>query len=650
MSALELKYLETLAALYPTADAAAEAIALLEGALARPRGTELFASDIHGEYNAFAHLLRGGSGTVRALIEETFGDSLGAAKKAELLTIATYPDEKVAAVLAATDEDAGSAWLATTLARLAAVARTAARRHSLADVEDRLPACGGSLVEQLIADATAAEKPARAALIEGAVAADFGPELAIALGTLIQHLAVDQLHLVGDVFDRGPAPQLIMDELLDYPAVDVQWGNHDILWMGAALGQPGSVANVVRICARYGNLSILEDAYGINLRPLAAFAADAYGSDPCAAFALKGNPGLSEAETRLTEKIQKAMAVIQFKVEAQLIAENPSFGLDDRNLLHLVNRERGTVVVDGVEYELLDTVFPTVDWSDPYRLTAGEAAVIEQLCAAFTGSERLQRHVDFLLSHGSLYKIENGNLLLHACVPLAADGSLMKVTLFGETYAGRALYDMVDASVRAAFLAADAEERKRGLDMLWYLWLGPGSPLFAKSKMATFELYLIADKAARKEVKNPFYSLLDDEAVIDRIFEDFGMDPATSRIVCGHVPVKAKDGEDPVKADGRVLTIDGGFSSAYQKTTGLAGYTLLSNAEGLFLDANTPLASREAAVEENADIIPERRVLARADAPITVAATDEGARIRAHIADLHTLLDAFRSGLVAEEA
>ena len=356
------------------------------------------------------------------------------------------------------------------------------------------------------------------------------------------------------MYDRGPAPQLIMDELLSCPNVDVQWGNHDILWMGAAArAAPAAWRNVVRICARYGNLSILEDAYGINLRPLATFAADAYANDPCTAFALKGNPGLSEAETRLTEKIQKAMAVIQFKVEAALIAENPSLGLDDRNLLHLIDRERGTVIVDGVEYELLDTTFPTVDWDDPYRLTEDEAAVIEQLCAAFTGSERLQRHMRFFLDRGSLYKIENGNLMLHACVPLAADGSLLEVTLFGETYRGCALYDMVDASVRAAFSATDEAERKRGLDMLWYLWLGPGSPLFAKSKMATFELYLIADKAARKEVKNPFYSLLDDEAVVDGIFRDFGMDPATSRIICGHVPVKVKDGEDPVKANGRVL-------------------------------------------------------------------------------------------------
>lgn len=636
MEANELACMEALSERYPTAVDVAAEIAELEGRLALPRATELFASDIHGEYNAFSHVLRGGSGAVRDLVEEVFGDTLGNDDKAALLALICYPAEHCACALKdAADADA---WLAEAAERLSKVARRATGGRTIDDVRALLPG-ELAIAEELVAGrSTPSRRPYRAALIESLVASGEGIALICALGTLIQRLVVDQLHLVGDVYDRGPAPQLIMDELIAQPNVDVQWGNHDILWMGAAAGSPGSVANVVRICARYGNLSILEDAYGINLRPLATFAAEAYADDPCVAFALKGNPGLSEAETRLTEKIQKAMAVIQFKVEAALIAENPSFGLDDRNLLHLIDRERGTVVVDGTEYELLDTVFPTVDWDDPYRLTEDEAAVIEQLCAAFTGSERLQRHMRFFLDRGSLYKIENGNLMLHACVPLAADGSLLEVTLFGETYRGRALYDMVDASVRAAFSATDEGERKRGLDMLWYLWLGPGSPLFAKSKMATFELYLIADKAARKEMKNPFYSLLDNEDAIDGIFRDFGMDPATSRIICGHVPVKVKDGEDPVKAGGRVLCIDGGFSAAYQKTTGLAGFTLVSNAEGLFLDANEPLASRAAATKGAADIRAERRVIAAYEEPQTVTDTDEGARIRERVALLRGLL------------
>ena len=337
-------------------------------------------------------------------------------------------------------------------------------------------------------------------------------------------------------------------------------------------------------------------------------------------------------------KIQKAMAIIQFKVEAQLIDENPGFGLEGRKLLDKIDYERGTVMLDGIEYELTDTVFPTVDPADPYRLTPEEEDVMQRLEQAFTGCEKLQRHMRFFLDAGSLYKICNGNLLFHACVPLNADGSLMETEVFGETYKGRALYDVMERYVRAAFDDANPELAKRGRDLLWYMWLGEGSPLFAKSKMATFELYLIAEKEARKEVKNSFYSYLDDERVMGGIFEDFGMDPETSRIVCGHVPVKVKDGEDPVKAGGRVLCIDGGFSAAYQKTTGLAGFTLVSNAEGLFLDANEPLISRDAAVEGTADIHAERRVLAAYDMPRTVADTDEGAHLRERIALLRTLL------------
>ena len=624
-SAQEIRYLKLLRKQYRTIQEASSEVAHLRAVLRLPKGTEHFLSDLHGEHAAFLHILHNASGVIKRKINDLYGDLLSGHERDMLSTLIYYPDEKLA--LLKKQGIVNEEWYRLTIYRLLEVCRVCSVKYTRKRVRDAMPRGMGSLMEEmLLSDNTPDKEGYYREVMQSILETGQSDALIIALSGVIQTLAIDRLHIIGDIFDRGPRADLIMDALENYHQVDVQWGNHDILWMGAAAGSPGSVANVVRICARYGNLSILEDAYGINLR------------DPCTAFALKGNPGLSEAETRLTEKIQKAMAVIQFKVEAALIAENPSFGLDDRNLLHLIDHERGTVMVDGVEYELLDTTFPTVDWDDPYRLTEDEDAVIEQLCAAFTGSERLQRHMRFFLDRGSLYKIENGNLMLHACVPLAADGLLLEVTLFGKTYQGRALYDMVDASVRAAFSATDEAERKRGLDMLWYLWLGPGSPLFAKSKMATFELYLIADKAARKEVKNPFYSLLDDEAVVDGIFRDFGMDPATSRIICGHVPVKVKDGEDPVKANGRVLCIDGGFSAAYQKTTGLAGFTLVSNAEGLFLDANEPLASRAAAVEGTADIRAERRVLAAYDTPRTVADTDEGARIRERIALLRTLL------------
>ena len=393
---------------------------------------------------------------------------------------------------------------------------------------------------------------------------------------------VSRLHFVGDVYDRGPEPDAVMDMLAAAPDADIQWGNHDIVWMGAAAGQPGCIAHVVRICARYGNLSVLEDIYGIDLSALSKFAASAYADDPCAAFGLKGSPALSDAEQTRHVKIQKAMAIIQFKVESALIARNPSFGLQDRDLLGRVDFAHGTVQIDGQIHELLDPVFPTVDASDPCRLSAAEQEVLDALVAAFTSCEKLQRHIRVFLDRGSLYKICGDLLLFHACVPLRADGHLQDVELFGTRYRGRALFDAVDAQVRAAFTASNPEKRRRGLDMLWYLWLGPGSPLFAKSKMATFELYYVADKAARKEEKNPFYTLCDDAEVLARVFEDFGMDASRSRIVCGHVPVKVKSGEDPVRCGGRFICIDGGMSKPYRSKTGVAGLSLVKDARGRF--------------------------------------------------------------------
>ncbi len=392
-------------------------------------------------------------------------------------------------------------------------------------------------------------------------------------------------HLVGDVYDRGPAPDKIIDLLMAYPDADIQWGNHDVVWMGAALGQPGCIAHVVRNCARYGNLDILTSSYGIDLAPLARFALSAYADDPCDAFALKSNPGLTDAELKMNVKIQKAMAVLQFKIEAALIDKYPSFGLKDRKLLHLIDYDTKTVTVDGVIYELTDIYFPTVDRDDPYRLTDEEQAVMDYLVDAFTGCEKLARHIRFLFERGSLYKICDGDLLAHACVPLNGDGTLKEVDIFGVTCKGKGLYDEAQKWVRTAFESDDEAMREKGRDLIWYLWLGPGSPLFAKSKMATFEIYLCKDKAARKEEKNAFYLLLDEKEPYERIFEDFGLDPARARIICGHVPVKAKDGEDPVKAGGRVICIDGGMSAAYSKTTGLQGYALTRKDERFTLFA-----------------------------------------------------------------
>lgn len=644
-----MRYLELLSRLFPSADKASAEIINLSAILNLPKGTEFFASDIHGEYEAFSHTLRNGSGSIRLKIDDVFGDSLSENEKRSLATLIYYPREKMELVLSQVDD--AEAWYAVTLQRLVAVCKRAAQKYTRSRVRKALPKDFAYIIEELMTENRhGVDKQAYyAAIVDAVIRTDRGGALVEALCLLIQRLAIERLHIVGDIYDRGPYPHIIMDALMEHHSLDIQWGNHDIVWMGASLGQRGCIAHVVRNCARYGNLSILEDAYGINILPLASFALEAYKDDPCVAFGLKGNPDLPPQELEMNVKIQKAMAIIQFKVEAQLIDENPGFGLEGRKLLDKIDYERGTVMLDGIEYELTDTVFPTVDPADPYRLTPEEEDVMQRLEQAFTGCEKLQRHMRFFLDAGSLYKICNGNLLFHACVPLNADGSLMETEVFGETYKGRALYDVMERYVRAAFDDADPELAKRGRDLLWYMWLGEGSPLFAKSKMATFELYLIAEKEARKEVKNPFYSYLDDERVMGGIFEDFGMDPETSRIVCGHVPVKVKDGEDPVKCGGRVLTIDGGFSKAYQPTTGIAGYTLISNSYGFVLAAHEPLESMRAAVVNELDIHSSRKVVELVDKRTLVADTDNGAVLKQQIADLEELLEAYRNGIVAEK-
>ena len=644
-----MRYLELLSRLFPSADKASAEIINLSAILNLPKGTEFFASDIHGEYEAFSHTLRNGSGSIRLKIDDVFGDSLSENEKRSLATLIYYPREKMELVLSQVDD--AEAWYAVTLQRLVAVCKRAAQKYTRSRVRKALPKDFAYIIEELMTENRhGVDKQAYyAAIVDAVIRTDRGGALVEALCLLIQRLAIERLHIVGDIYDRGPYPHIIMDALMEHHSLDIQLGNHDIVWMGASLGQRGCIAHVVRNCARYGNLSILEDAYGINVLPLASFALEAYKDDPCVAFGLKGNPDLPPQELEMNVKIQKAMAIIQFKVEAQLIDENPGFGLEGRKLLDKIDYERGTVMLDGIEYELTDTVFPTVDPADPYRLTPEEEDVMQRLEQAFTGCEKLQRHMRFFLDAGSLYKVCNGNLLFHACVPLNADGSLMETEVFGETYKGRALYDVMERYVRAAFDDADPELAKRGRDLLWYMWLGEGSPLFAKSKMATFELYLITEKEARKEVKNPFYSYLDDEHVMGGIFEDFGMDPETSRIVCGHVPVKVKDGEDPVKCGGRVLTIDGGFSKAYQPTTGIAGYTLISNSYGFVLAAHEPLESMRAAVVNELDIHSSRKVVELVDKRTLVADTDNGAVLKQQIADLEELLEAYRNGIVAEK-
>lgn len=649
MDAAEKRYLELLSRSFPTSEDAATEIINLTAITSLPKGTEFFASDIHGEYEAFSHILRNASGTIRMKIDDVFGDSMTDADKQSLATLVYYPREKTAIAVAALDDP--SEWYADTLLHLILLARKSSQKNTRSRVRKALPPEFAYIMEELMTengdreDDDAYYNAIIAAVIETGQAEALIREFCL----LVQRLSIDRLHIVGDIYDRGPHPDTIMDTLMQHHSIDVQWGNHDVVWMGASLGQWGCIAHVVRNCARYGNLSILEDSYGINLLPLAEFARRTYEDDPCVAFGLKGDPDLTEREKAMNVMIQKAMAIIQFKVEGRLIDENPSFGLQGRKLLDKIDYERGTVLLDGKEYELVDKVFPTVNPADPYALTPEEENVMRRLEQAFVGCDKLQRHMRFFLDMGGLYTIYNGNLMFHACVPLNDDGSLMEVDVFGSKHKGRELYDVMERYVRDAFTSDDEDARKRGRDLMWYMWLGAGSPLFAKSKMATFELYLIAEKEARKEEKNAFYKLMDDEAVIDGIFREFGVNPESGHIICGHVPVKVKDGEDPVRCGGKVFTIDGGFAKAYQPTTGIAGYTLISNSYGFVLAAHEPLKSREAAIAEELDIHSSRRVVETVDRRTLIADTDKGVELKSQIADLEALLAAYRSGELIEQ-
>lgn len=628
MAHAQERYLGLLSQLFPTPEETAVEILAEREELGLPKPTELYISDVHGEYEEFLHILRNGCGSIRKKIDAQFADTLSEEARASLATLVYYPEETV--------DDLEDEELQEALRNVVVLLTEEAKRHSSETLSDACPEPFAPIVQKLVANGAASDR--NELIFDASFDTVCVEELACALCETLRNLSVGQVHLVGDVYDRGPSPDLIMDEIEQAQNLDIQWGNHDVVWMGAALGQRGCIAHVVRNCARYGNLSILSDAYGINILPLANFAAKAYKDDPCVAFKLKGNPGLTPEEYDLNVKIQKAMAIIQFKVEAQLIDENPSFGLESRKLLHKINRQDNTVEVDGTTYALTDAVFPTVDWDNPYALTSEEEAVVESLVEAFTGCEKLQRHIALFLDKGSLYKIQNNTLMFHACVPLNADGSLKETDIFGTPYKGKALFDAVDHYVRAAFDDPDPEMQKKGADLLWYLWLGEGSPLFAKSKMATFELYLIAEKEARKEAKNPFYTLYENEEVMNSIFADFGMDLATARIVCGHVPVKVKDGETPIKCNGKVVVIDGGMSAAYQKTTGIAGFTLVSDANGVKLATHQPFVGTEKAISECRDLETSFQDICKADHTVLVAETEEGEDLVERINDLESLL------------
>lgn len=648
-----LKYLQLLSEKYPSIQAASTAIINFSALLQLPKGTEHFLSDIHGEHEAFQHVVRNGAGSILRKIDEMFSNSMSKSERRNLATLIYYPEMKAPLMLnSVPDKDE---WSRLALVRLVKFSRRLSSKYRREQIRKFLPPAVSETIEELLYDQEGVEHKAAyyQSQIDTIVSTGSALTFITCLAELIRHLAVERLHVIGDIYDRGPGAHIILDMLMEHPQVDIQWGNHDILWMGAAAGSEACIANVIRASLRYGNMETLENGYGISILPLASFALETYKDDPCEQFIPKVSPdsGFTAQEIRLMAQMQKAMAIIQFKVEAQVIKRRPHYQMDDRLLLDKVDYERGVIKLNDTEYPLLDTFFPTIDPKNPDALTAEEQAVMERLVLSFTNSKKLQQHVRYLFSTGSIYLAHDGNLLYHGCIAMNDDSEFRAFNVDGKSFSGKAFLDRVDRLARQGYFATDNPEQKRyGMDVMWFLWCAPMSPLFGKEKMTTFERYFIADKATHAEKRNAYYALRDTEDAARKILKEFGLDPDTGRIINGHVPVKVVKGERPIKANGRLIVIDGGFSRAYQKQTGIAGYTLISNSRGLLLAAHQPFESTQKAVSEELDIDSEMEVIHSHPFRMRVRDTDRGREIQAQIDELQALLHAYREGLIKEHS
>ena len=650
----DFRYLELLSHNFPTIAAASTEIINLEAILNLPKGTEHFLADLHGEYEAFQHVLRNASGAIKRKVNEIFGNTLREAEKKELCTLIYYPEQKLQLVKE-TETDLED-WYVITLNQLVKVCQNVSSKYTRSKVRKALPEEFSYIIQELLHESSM--DPNKQAYINVIISTIIdtcrADDFIVALCNLIQRLTIDTLHILGDIFDRGPGPHIIMDTLCNYHNFDIQWGNHDILWMGAAAGNDCSMANVLRLAMRYGNLPALEDGYGINLLPLATFAMETYANDPCELF----GPRMDEATTpyndktlRLIAQMHKAISVIQFKLEAEIIRRRPEFKMENRLLLHHIDFERKVFVADGREYEMRDCYLPTVNPEDPYRLTDEEREIVTKLHSSFTRSEKLRKHMKCLFRYGCMYNVCNSNLLFHASMPLNEDGTLKEIDILGKKYKGKALLDRVGQLIRTAYFSeSNSSERAFALDYLWYLWCGPDSPAFDKSKMATFERYFLLDKETHKEVKGHYYSLRDREDICDMIMDEFGVEGEHCHIINGHVPVRAGRGEKPIKANGKLMVIDGGFSKAYQPETGIAGYTLVYHSRGFQLVQHEPFTSTQKAIEEGQDIKSTTQIVEMSSKRMMVKDTDKGRELMVQIGDLKKLLAAYRLGIVKEKS
>ncbi len=648
----DMHYLQLLSNSFPTIAAASTEIINLEAILNLPKGTEHFLADLHGESEAFLHVLKNASGNIKRKVTELFAGDIRDKERKELCTLIYYPEQKIELIKAA--EPDIEDWYHITIHRLVAVCRDVSSKYSRSKVRKSLPEDFGYIIEELLHERTDDSNKAAYVnvIVDTIISTGRADDFIIALCNVIQRLAIDQLHILGDIYDRGPGAHIILDTMRQYHSWDIQWGNHDILWMGACAGNDACICNVLRLSLRYANLATLEEGYGINLVPLATFAMETYGDDPCEEFVprlLKDNT-LDEKMMRLTAQMHKAITVLQFKTEAQIFKRRPEWMMEDRCLLDAIDYEKGTCHLDGKDYEMLSCQFPTVDPSAPCRMTPEEELLMQKLHHSFRVCEKLRKHIKMLLSHGCMYNVSNHNLLFHASCPLNADGSLKEVELYqGKRYCGMDLMHNIGMIIRAAFNTdSDAELRQFAKDYFLYLWCGKDSPLFDKSKMATFERYFLKDKETYKEEKGYYFQLRDSEEICDRILDAFGVKGPNRHIINGHVPVHASKGENPIKANGKLMVIDGGFSEAYHKETGIAGYTLVYHSRGFQLVQHEPFTSAREAIEKGTDIKSTTQLVELSTHRMLVADTDKGDDLRSQIDDLRQLLYAYRHGILKE--
>ena len=650
----DMRYLQLLSQSFPTVAEASTEIINLQAILNLPKGTEHFLADIHGEYEAFIHVLKNASGNIKRKVNELFGNTLREAEKRELCTLIYYPEQKLE--LVKHNETDIDDWYHITLHQLVAVCRDVSSKYTRSKVRKSLPADFSYIIQELLHEHTEDhDKTAYVnVIVDTVISTGRADDFIIAIANVIQRLAIDSLHILGDIFDRGPGAHIIMDAMRKYHSWDMQWGNHDILWMGAAAGNDACICNVIRLSLRYGNLPTLEEGYGINLVPLATFAMETYKNDPCTEFIPKTTGGaslLDEKTLRLTAQMHKAIAVIQFKVENQIIAKHPEWKMNDRCLFEHVDYQNGTIDLQGKTYKMSSCSFPTINPDAPSELSPEEEILISKLHHSFSVCEKLHKHIRVMLQHGCMYGIYNNNLLFHASCPLNEDGSLKEVEIYpGKKYSGRALMHHTGTQIRTAFQQDSApEERDYAIDYFLYLWCGPDSPLFDKSKMATFERYFIADKETHVEEKGYYFKLRDNEEVIDHILDAFGVVGSNRHIINGHVPVRTLKGENPIKANGKLMVIDGGFSKAYHNETGIAGYTLVYHSRGFQLVQHEPFTSTEDAIQRGTDIKSTTQIVEMSNRRMLVADTDIGVELRKQIDDLEELLYAYRHGYIKEK-